>query len=99
MLVGKAIRDAPHRFELIEPARDLRIRLHSLKVFLCGSLEDQILEAVFGVEAEELSRRIPLGIVPDPNFEAIRVENYGALTVLLRQSLRIQLGLFATQLG
>ena len=65
------------------------------QIFASRPLANQELQAVFGVEAVELPGRPVAGVVPDPNVEAVGVEDHRPLPVLLLQAIGVALGLGA----
>ena len=59
----------------------------------------QMLKAVLGVEAIELPRRKVLRVIPNPDVEAVRVEDDWAVPIPLFKAIGIEFGLMPTKLG
>lgn len=98
LLGGEALRNATNRFDLIKPVSDGGINRDLREFLLSAALVNAVLQTVFGIEAKDGARRIPLSVVPDRNFVTIGGEDHRALAVFRLERIGIQRGLFAARL-
>ena len=76
--------------DLIEPVDDGLLRKQCAKAFFTlVSLEDAIPQAVQGIEAEDGTGRLALGIVPNEDLVAVRVEDDRPLAVFFFQTVGV----------
>ena len=99
MLVGKTLRDALDGLQLVESSGDFGSGADGIERLAALPLEHEILQAVLGIKAEQLARRVVGRIVPDPDVETVGIEDHRPLTVHLFQTVGIDAGLGAALLG
>ena len=76
-------------------ADDILFGFDRFKRFFAVPLPDEVLQAVFGIEAEDAPGRIVLGIIPDEDVKAVGVEDDRSLIVLFFQPIGVNLCLGA----